>query len=147
MLGFAMSNSDAGLTQTVLVLACPILRSGGNVTGLAPIDFPYIYRWDREGRKGQPCRLLARGKMNSILVEFADGHQGDLHKRGEENRTIKRPNPPAGGCCRPTVTRARHRLRRVGTLDDPLTRDGGLKPGQGRRDPARPPAAGGYRRG
>lgn len=26
-------------------------------------------------RKGQPCRVLARGTMNSILVEFADGFQ------------------------------------------------------------------------
>jgi hypothetical protein len=24
-------------------------------------------------RKGQPCRVLARGKLNSILVEFNDG--------------------------------------------------------------------------
>ena len=24
-------------------------------------------------RKGQPCRVLCRGRMNSILVEFADG--------------------------------------------------------------------------
>lgn len=24
-------------------------------------------------RKGQPCRVLARGKLNSILVEFEDG--------------------------------------------------------------------------
>jgi hypothetical protein len=24
-------------------------------------------------RKGQPCRVLARGKLNSCLVEFADG--------------------------------------------------------------------------
>lgn len=24
-------------------------------------------------RKGQPCRVLARGRMNSILVEFGDG--------------------------------------------------------------------------
>lgn len=36
-------------------------------------DFPYIFRWNRHGRKGQPCRLTARGKMNSIRVEFADG--------------------------------------------------------------------------
>jgi hypothetical protein len=33
-------------------------------------DFPYIYRWDRHERKDQPCRVLARGKMNSCLVEF-----------------------------------------------------------------------------
>lgn len=26
-------------------------------------------------RKGEPCRVLARGRMNSILVEFADGFQ------------------------------------------------------------------------
>jgi hypothetical protein len=47
------------------------------VTGffLPKTDLPYIYQWNREGRKGQPCRLLVRGKMNSILVEFADGHQ------------------------------------------------------------------------
>lgn len=24
-------------------------------------------------RKGSPCRVLARGKLNSVLVEFADG--------------------------------------------------------------------------
>lgn len=24
-------------------------------------------------RKGEPCRVVARGKLNSILVEFADG--------------------------------------------------------------------------
>lgn len=52
---------------------------------------PYIYRWDRHGRKGQQCRVLARSRagigctpllifghvkrarFNSILVEFADG--------------------------------------------------------------------------
>jgi hypothetical protein len=37
--------------------------------------FPYIYRWDQQGRKGHPCRVLARGKMNSCLVEFEDGYQ------------------------------------------------------------------------
>jgi hypothetical protein len=26
-------------------------------------------------RFGDPCRILARGRMNSILVEFADGHR------------------------------------------------------------------------
>ncbi|MGR9476961.1 hypothetical protein [Rhizobium leguminosarum] len=36
---------------------------------------PYICRWDRHGRKGQPCELLARGKMNSIEVRFADGYR------------------------------------------------------------------------
>ena len=26
-------------------------------------------------RFGQPCRVLARGKMNSCLVEFSDGYR------------------------------------------------------------------------
>jgi hypothetical protein len=37
-------------------------------------DFPHIYRWDRQDRKGQMCRVLARGNMNSCLVEFPDGY-------------------------------------------------------------------------
>lgn len=35
---------------------------------------PYIYRWDRQGRKGQPCEVLARGTMNSCCVRFPDGY-------------------------------------------------------------------------
>ena len=38
-------------------------------------DFPYIYRWDRQDRNGQLCRVLAPGKMNSCLVEFPDGYR------------------------------------------------------------------------
>lgn len=33
----------------------------------------YIYRWDRHGRKGQRCRIFARGTMNSVGLEFDDG--------------------------------------------------------------------------
>lgn len=36
-------------------------------------DLPYRYAWDRCGRKGQPCQVTARGKMNSVCVVFADG--------------------------------------------------------------------------
>ena len=53
------------------------------VTGLALIEraiaekynetFPYVYRWDRCERKGQRCKVTARGKMNSCCVEFDDG--------------------------------------------------------------------------
>ena len=38
-------------------------------------DFPYIYRRDRQGRKGQRCRVLARGTMDSCCVEFEDGYK------------------------------------------------------------------------
>lgn len=37
---------------------------------------PYIYFWHRQGRKGQPCEVLARARsMNSCLVRFADGYK------------------------------------------------------------------------
>ncbi|MGC1780884.1 MAG: hypothetical protein WA708_00020 [Acidobacteriaceae bacterium] len=38
-------------------------------------DYPYVYRWNRMGRKGQFCRVIARGAMNSCQVEFEDGFQ------------------------------------------------------------------------
>jgi hypothetical protein len=37
-------------------------------------DTTYILRWDRHGRKGQRCVVLARGTMNSCLVRFDDGY-------------------------------------------------------------------------
>jgi hypothetical protein len=37
--------------------------------------WPYIYAWNRMGRKGHRCRVLIRTRaMNSCLVEFEDGH-------------------------------------------------------------------------
>ena len=39
------------------------------------MDFPYVYRLDRQGRKGQVCKVLARGTRNSRLVEFEDGYR------------------------------------------------------------------------
>lgn len=41
---------------------------------MAEPALPYIYRWNRQGRKGQPCEVLARGTMNSCAVRFADGY-------------------------------------------------------------------------
>ena len=35
--------------------------------------WPYTYFWHRCDRKGQLCKVTARGKMNSIRVEFEDG--------------------------------------------------------------------------
>ena len=37
--------------------------------------WPYIYSFNRQGRKGQLCRVLVLGKMNSCLVEFEDGYK------------------------------------------------------------------------
>lgn len=36
-------------------------------------ELPYIYFWNRMGRKGEQCDVLVRGKMNSCLVRFKDG--------------------------------------------------------------------------
>jgi hypothetical protein len=38
-------------------------------------DFPYVWLWRSKlgDRKGQRCRVLARGSMNSALIEFEDG--------------------------------------------------------------------------
>lgn len=33
----------------------------------------YVFRWNRCGRKGQTCKVTARGTMNSCRVEFDDG--------------------------------------------------------------------------
>lgn len=33
-----------------------------------------IRKWHPE-RYGQPCRVLARGALNSVLIEFADGYR------------------------------------------------------------------------
>jgi hypothetical protein len=35
----------------------------------------YVYRWDRQGRKGQTCRVTARSTtIKSVRVEFDDGY-------------------------------------------------------------------------
>jgi hypothetical protein len=34
----------------------------------------HIYRWDRQGRKGQLCLVLVHGTMNTCLIKFEDGH-------------------------------------------------------------------------
>lgn len=40
-------------------------------------EYPYIWRVKTRypERLGQRCRVLARGRMNSALVEFDDGHK------------------------------------------------------------------------
>lgn len=40
----------------------------------AAVEQLYVYRWNRQGRKSQRCRLVARGTMNSCLLAFEDGY-------------------------------------------------------------------------
>lgn len=39
------------------------------------VTYPYVYAWNRMGRKGKACRVIVRAKFNSCLVEFEDGHR------------------------------------------------------------------------
>jgi hypothetical protein len=52
------------------------------------MSFPYVYAWGPGGnlpgamsRKGQRCRVICRGAMNSALVEFEkDGYQAVISR-------------------------------------------------------------------
>lgn len=59
--------------------------------------YPYVYAWNRQGRKGQRCAVTARsprGKgvknFNSIRVEFEDGYvmitSGNSIRRSHERK-------------------------------------------------------------
>jgi hypothetical protein len=41
-------------------------------------------------RKGQPCRVIATGRMNSILVEFEDGHRVITSRYAVRQKTLER---------------------------------------------------------
>jgi hypothetical protein len=56
-------------------------------------EYPYRWawgsqpRWDRPGaraldRKGERCRVVARGSMNSALLEFEDGFRVVTSRNG-----------------------------------------------------------------
>jgi hypothetical protein len=63
-------------------------------------DATYIFRWDRHGRKGQRCVILASGTMNSCLIRFEDGYmmvtsRNALGIKVPFNSTVRpRPFPP-----------------------------------------------------
>lgn len=41
------------------------------------ITFDYEWYWRKKlpERRGQRCRIISRGRMNTILVEFENGYQ------------------------------------------------------------------------
>jgi hypothetical protein len=54
-------------------------------------DFPYVWFWrphpqepwkTQLDRKDQRCRVLARGTMNSALIEFEDGFRSVVSRNG-----------------------------------------------------------------
>lgn len=59
------------------------------------LDHVWRLRTRLADRHGNPCRILARGKMNSILVEFADGSQHIVSRYAVRRRKIFTPAAPA----------------------------------------------------
>jgi hypothetical protein len=41
------------------------------------VTYDQVWHWRSKlgGRKGQPCRVVARGALGSVLVEFEDGYR------------------------------------------------------------------------
>lgn len=64
-------------------VAAPKSSAGGH-----PPATRYVYAWNRCGRKGQTCKLLARGAMNSCLLEFDDGF-----RMVTSRNALRRTNP------------------------------------------------------
>ena len=62
----------------------------------AESEYPYVYAWGPRGnlpgamsRKGERCRLLCRGAMNSAAVEFEDGFRAVVSRNAL--RKFRRP--------------------------------------------------------
>jgi hypothetical protein len=56
--------------------------------------FPYRYAWRAHyprtlARQGQACRVLARGKMNSAVIEFEDGYGAVVSRNALRRREGK----------------------------------------------------------
>ncbi len=43
--------------------------------GVVPFDHEWWWKARLPERKGQRCRVLVRGRKNSVLVEFEDGYK------------------------------------------------------------------------
>ena len=42
---------------------------------MSACDYVWFWRTRLPDRKGQRCRVLVRGKLNSVLVQFSDGYR------------------------------------------------------------------------
>lgn len=67
-------------------MAEPIQEMGGEVT-------LYRYAWRNNAKRaemfGRMCRVVARGKLGSVLVEFADNGQREVTSRRALRRTFQ----------------------------------------------------------
>jgi hypothetical protein len=53
-------------------------------------DLPHVFRWTRDGRRGQACRVLTHAKDGTCMVEFADGYRMVTYLKSLR-RNVKKP--------------------------------------------------------
>ena len=65
------------IPERQMCVTCDGTGSVPDVTFTPIHDLTHTYAWGnnekRETLKGRPCRIVARGSMRSVMVEFADG--------------------------------------------------------------------------
>jgi len=72
-----------------------------------PITFDHYFAWKnnewREQHYRQPCRVLAAGRMNSILIQFADGERAVTSKHAVRPGKPPEPKPTKTKRSQPTL--------------------------------------------
>jgi hypothetical protein len=62
------------------IMKTAILRLGPNPTAEdQPTPYPYTLAWDREGRKGQRCKVI-KTTLKTALIRFEDGHETVINR-------------------------------------------------------------------
>lgn len=63
--------------MSAVVINVPPSHDMASYRPTAPGDFDRVWRWrtNLPHRQGWPCRVLARGALNSALIEFLDGER------------------------------------------------------------------------
>ena len=65
-------------------------------------EYPLVWTWKAGGlrtldRAGDRCRILARGRMNSVLIEFKDGERAVVSGNGLRRAEAWREVAKRGG--------------------------------------------------
>ncbi len=54
------------------------------------MDYPYYYAWKNNSKREtlyqRPCRIVARGALNSILIEFENGQREVVSRNAVRKR-------------------------------------------------------------
>jgi len=78
-------------------------------------DQVYVFRWNRAGRKGQRCWVMARGKMNSCMVRFEDGELMVTSRNALRKETVM-ANENCTNCKQPVYVSHSNPLKPDGEL-------------------------------